>query len=542
MSSLSFSENGIVYPLYDWQAKAKKAWEDNGNAGIVAAVTGSGKTRLAKAIMSKWFSDNPDGSVSIIVSKISLLDQWKDELAPVFYDRNIGRMGGGHKEWYGGINILVIDTAVKVLGGRQGGLSEAHLVIVDECHTLGAETYREALTCLNHATLGLSATPEREDTGLDIIAPLIGDVIFRYSYREAIRDGVIPPFTLKAVKVELQPNERLQYDNLQFKIRNYSKNLSKKYGGGGNLIARCQYLLNKGTKDADIGGFLTAVREQKELVNSAKNRFAVLDILLHKHITVGEQQTMLFHESVPEIQSLAKKYAHLNPLEYHYKVTSSKKKRKAILDSFKDGKSKLLLSCRALSEGFNPPKAEIGIMLSGTRSVRSRIQTLGRLLRGEDATVYFLYVCNTKDTRSLSNLIKKADIPEEHIEYWEYVKSKGAINPVVDVATVTAEIQTIFEDEKKWDAKKKAFGEAEPLICIYCCRGMEGSKTRPFRTKNGQEGHMRGCKSAQRQIYGCMDCNKSFISEVKRTEHAPNCKGWERMTWDDFMSGFDTAN
>ena len=90
MSSLSFSENGVVYPLYDWQAKAKKAWEDNHNTGIVAAVTGSGKTRLAKAIMSKWFSDNPKGSVSIIVSKISLLDQWKDELAPVFYDRNIG--------------------------------------------------------------------------------------------------------------------------------------------------------------------------------------------------------------------------------------------------------------------------------------------------------------------------------------------------------------------------------------------------------------------------------------------------------------------
>ena len=538
MSSLSFTENGVVYPLYDWQHKALAKWNENDKKGIIAAVTGSGKTRVAHAAMSQWFAENPKGSVSIVVPKIPLLDQWKDELSEIFTDRNVGRMGGGHKEWYGTINVLVIDTAVKVLGGRQGGLGTAHLVIVDECHSLGAETYREALTCLNHATLGLSATPEREDTGLEVIAPLLGDIIFRYTYREAIRDGVIPPFTLKAVKVSLQPKERLLYDNLQFKIRNYSKNLSMKYGGGGNLIARCQYLLNKGTQDPDIGGFLTAIREQKELVNSAKNRFSALDILLHRHVSVGEQQTMLFHESVPEIQSLAIKYAHLKPLEYHYKVTSSKKKRQAILESFKEGESKLLLSCRALSEGFNPPKAEIGIMLSGTRSVRSRIQTLGRLLRGEDATVYFVYVADTKDTRSLSNLLNKGDIPDENVEYWEYSKAEGKIIPVANPNTVIEALNEDFQKQTAW-SKKELFGESEPLTCEHCCRGMEGTNSRPFRTKNGQESHKIGCRDAQRGVYRCPDCRKAFVSAEKRDEHRSSCKGLERMTWDDFMAGFD---
>ena len=535
MSDGFFMEKGIKYPLYDWQQKAHNLWRENGYSGIVSAVTGSGKTRLAAAIISTWLKNNPKGSVSIIVSKISLLGQWKSDIGPIFYDRNIGQMGGGSREWYGSINILVIDTAVKVLGGRQGGLSEAHLVIVDECHSLGAETYRQALTCNHHATLGLSATPERDDTGLEVIAPLLGDVIIKYDFAQAIKDGVIPPFTVKAVKIDLQHRERLNYDRLQMSIRNYTKKLTQKYGGHGNLVSRCQYLLKTGTQDSDIGGYLTAIREQKELVNSAKNRFAVLDIMLHNHITKNEQSTMLFHESVSEIQEIARKYAHMNPLEYHYKATTTKKKKEQTLQDFKDGKSKLLLSCRALSEGVNLPQVEVGIMLSGTRSVRSRIQTLGRLLRGEEATIYFVYVGDTKDTRSLSNLVNKGGIPEANIEYWEYSKAKGKLELTTNAESIKTELKSIYSKEKKWNNQNN-----EVLTCEHCCRGMKGSKTRPFKTLNGQATHKIGCKDARSNVYRCFECNKVYASKEKRDEHMASgkCEGIENMTWDDFMAGF----
>jgi len=540
MSDGFFIEKGVSYPLYDWQLKGHNLWRANGNKGIISAVTGSGKTRLAAAIISTWLKENPKGSVSIIVSKISLLSQWKDDIGPIFYDRNIGQMGGGNREWYGSINVLVIDTAVKVLGGRKGGLSDAHLVIVDECHSLGAETYRDALTCTHHATLGLSATPERDDTGLEVIAPLLGDVIMRYDFAQAIKDGVIPPFTVKAVKIQLQPTERIAYDRHQFTIRTLTKRLAGKYGGSGNLITRCQYLLKTGTQDADIGGYLTAIREQKEIVNSAKNRFAVLDILLHKHITKHEQSTMLFHESVSDIQSIAKKYTHMNPLEYHYKAATSKKKKAQVLADFKEGKSKLLLSCRALSEGVNIPQVEVGIMLSGTRTVRTRIQTLGRLLRGEEATIYFVYVGDTKDTRSLSNLVNKGGIPESNMEYWEYNKEKGKIEPVLNAQSVVDELSDIYITSNKWAKEKQPYGELNPLACQHCCRGVNGSNSKGFRTKNGQETHKVGCRDAQRDIYRCFQCRKAFINIDKRDAHihSNKCKGLGSMTFDDFMSGF----
>lgn len=537
-----FEYAGVKYPLYDWQVEAVETWENNGCRGIVKGATGTGKTRVAHRVMAMWLLKYPNGKITIIVPSIPLLGQWVDELEEIFVDVGIGRVGDGYTDSLENghkVNVVVMASAAKKLKNNQN-MGENHLIIVDECHRLGARYTRLAMTCNHQATLGLSGTPKREDTGLKVVQELLGEVVMEYLYDRALADGVIPPFKVKAVQAELTQKEQKAYEVMQKRIVNLVKSLTSKYGNGGNLVVKCQSLLKQGVSDVEIGLFLKTIREQKDLLNSATNRFVILDILLAKHTINKKKKTMVFHESVDEIQELAKKYAHMNALEYHYKV-GNKKAKFAVLDKFKVGESNLLFSCRALTEGFNIPDAEVGIMVSGTRSARSRIQTVGRLLRGDEATIYFIYFPETKDARSLANFINEGKVPKENIEYWKFDNNSRNLVMLKGEAHQTSQ-QTLDKEFEKisFFENKQAHGRLE---CKHCGRGNAKAKSKPFRTKNGLEYHMeRSCKDAQRGVYRCILCNKAYAKEENRNaclddcSIKPPCEG--RMSFDDFMAGF----
>ena len=100
----------------------------------------------------------------------------------------------------------------------------------------------------------------------------------------------------------------------------------------------------------------------------------------------------------------------LNPAVYH----SKSKQGNNEIQRFLTGETQHLYSCLALAEGFNAPRVERAIMMSGPNAPLRRIQTLGRCLRGRTDTpneIYFFYVAGTKDEMGLHNLLKTADIP-----------------------------------------------------------------------------------------------------------------------------------
>jgi len=85
-----------------------------------------------------------------------------------------------------------------------------------------------------------------------------------------------------------------------------------------------------------------------------------------------------------------------------------------------DGDTKLLFSCRALNEGMNAPEVDVAIMLSGSNGVRSRIQTLGRALRGENALIYLVYAPQTTDTNGLTGLISSGGVPKKFVKHFAW--------------------------------------------------------------------------------------------------------------------------
>ena len=87
-------------------------------------------------------------------------------------------------------------------------------------------------------------------------------------------------------------------------------------------------------------------------------------------------------------------------MAYHSKLSPMEKFSN--LDFFRQGVKDVLVTCKALDEGLNVKDAEVGIIVASTKSIRQRIQRMGRVLRSSDskefATVVTLYSHSEKST------------------------------------------------------------------------------------------------------------------------------------------------
>ena len=69
-----------------------------------------------------------------------------------------------------------------------------------------------------------------------------------------------------------------------------------------------------------------------------------------------------------------------------------------LLDVFRSGELKVLVTSRDLNEGVDVPEARVGIVFSGTGAVREHVQRLGRILRNTPGKKAILYELVTLDT------------------------------------------------------------------------------------------------------------------------------------------------
>lgn len=351
--------------------------------GIARVVTGAGKTVFAEMAMLEFLHRHPDGHINVIVPTVALLDQWvvdlqedlgvpEDEIA-VFSGE--GRPVGPRR-----LNLCVLNTARNIAEDLSSGA--ATFLIVDECHRAAAPMNALGLRGEHSATLGLSATPERQyDEGLqEVLVPALGPIFFEYGYDEARRDGVISEFVLINVAVELDAEEQAAYNRLTKRV--------------GMAIGA----LRKGEDDGSR--LKIALRQRAAISAGAHMRVPIAAALADRH---RGRRTVLFHEKISaaeELHRLLAKRDH-NVTLYHSKIAAAV--RRDNLRLYRRGAFQILISCRALDEGMNVPETEIGIIASSTASHRQRVQRLGRVLRpapGKDsATVYTLFATEIEERR-----------------------------------------------------------------------------------------------------------------------------------------------
>ncbi|MCY4610520.1 MAG: DEAD/DEAH box helicase [Gammaproteobacteria bacterium] len=365
----------------EWQSHALEKWRPKRH-GIIEVVTGGGKTVFAQMCLLAFFEETRNGQALIIVPTVSLLDQWwvalQEEIGVSPDD--IGLLGGQEKcEGNELIIIAVINSARSFT--EEFSRDRTLFLIVDECHRAGSPANANALLGKFAATLGLSATPEREyDEGFETyIAPRLGPIIHKYTYVDAARDGVISPFSLNNVRVHLLPDEEEEY-------RKYSR-----------LIART---LRTGLSDDTDEKLKRLLQLRAAISANATRRIPVAAKLVELH---RGERAIIFHERVEaanHILSVLKARGHRATI-YHTEIGPAA--RRDNLRLFRKGLFDVLVCCRALDEGINVPEASVAVVASSTASYRQRIQRLGRILRTakgkEVALIYTIFATEEERKR-----------------------------------------------------------------------------------------------------------------------------------------------
>ena len=386
--------------LREWQAKAFPLWWAK-KRGIVKVVTGGGKTVFAIHCLVKYLEENNDHSIFIVVPSIALLDQWYEGLQKDFNEKNIALNGGGeHLKYLSRINISTIDSVKNII--EQFDASKT-LLIVDECHKIGTEKRGEVLTNNWHATLGLSATPERDydDNFYIIIRKILGDIIFDYDYIDAREDEVIVNFKLLYAYAAMTPDEEEKYKKFTKSIQRRAATI------GGN--------------DMNDYPLKMLIFNRARMVKNSKNRIPFGIELLQKH---KRDSWIVFTENKKQAKEFNKIINTKGYKSAIYNTDLDNAEREENLNNFKNGNLNVLVSCTALDEGFDMPEADGAMILSASSSKRQRIQRMGRVLRitanKQNALIVTVYSSKTEfdKLREESNRYKLEGVPIK----WQQMK------------------------------------------------------------------------------------------------------------------------
>ncbi len=380
--------------LREWQEKAFPLWWEK-KRGIIKVVTGGGKTFFAIHCLKKYLKNDPQKSILIVVPSIALLDQWYDSLSQNFDDKEISLNGGGEQtKIITKICISTIDSLKNIISLID---AENTLLIVDECHKIGTEKRGEMLTNAWHATLGLSATPERDydDNFYIIIKKILGDIIFDYDYIDAREDEVIVNFKLLYGYAALLPEEENKY-------KKFTKSIQRRAA-------------TIGGQDMNDYPLKMLIFNRARLVKNSKNRIPYGIELIQKY---ERDSWIVFTENkkqAKEFNKIVNKLKGFNSGIYNTDLNDDE--RQENLEKFKAGNLNVLVSCTALDEGFDMPEADGAMILSASSSKRQRIQRMGRVLRitanKENALIVTVYSSKTEyeKLREESNRYKLEGVP-----------------------------------------------------------------------------------------------------------------------------------
>ncbi|MDC0536478.1 DEAD/DEAH box helicase [Gammaproteobacteria bacterium] len=386
--------------LRQWQEKAFPLWWAK-KRGIVKVVTGGGKTVFAIHCLTKYLEKEKDNSIFIVVPSIALLDQWYEGLQKTFGDKDISLNGGGeHLVNISKITISTIDSVKNIIHKFDASNT---LLIVDECHKIGTEKRGETLTNNWNATLGLSATPERDydDNFYIIIKKILGDIIFDYDYIDAREDEVIVNFKLLYAYAAMTEDEEEKYKKFTKSIQRRAATI-----GGNNMNDYPLKML---------------IFNRARMVKNSKNRIPFGVELIQKH---KRDSWIVFTENKKQAKEFNKIINKKGYKSAIYNTDLDNAEREENLNNFKNGNLNVLVSCTALDEGFDMPEADGAMILSASSSKRQRIQRMGRVLRitanKENALIVTVYSSKTEfdKLREESNRYKLEGVPVK----WQQMK------------------------------------------------------------------------------------------------------------------------
>jgi len=364
--------------LRPYQTQAIEAWLAAKKRGVVVLPTGAGKSYVAlKCILAT------QRSTLVLAPTIDLVQQWASDLEARL-GCPIGRYGGGDKDLKP-ITVATYDSGVLIMpwhGDKFG------LLICDECHHLPAGvTSSVAEACLAPFRLGLTATPERTDGMHARLDELLGPEVHRSQISE-LEGNFLANYQVEVLHVALDPDEQESYTTNRKEYLAFAR----KSGVDFSKPDGWQQFISAAARDPEGRAAMRCYREQKRLSRASRAKLRAVWDLVREH--AGER-CLVFTEDNDTAYEIGRRF--VAPVMTHH---TKGPERKRMLDRFRSGAWPVLITSKVLNEGVDVPEVAVGIIVSGSGSVREHVQRLGRLLRpgaGKVAVLYEILSANTAE-------------------------------------------------------------------------------------------------------------------------------------------------
>ncbi|HET6344428.1 MAG TPA: DEAD/DEAH box helicase family protein [Myxococcota bacterium] len=351
------------------QEEALASWTAAGHRGIVVLPTGAGKTWLAVLAMLEVRQ-----ATLIVVPTIDLMHQWR----AVLQERlgvTAGALGGGEHS-RAPVTVATYDSAAlqaEFIGHRFG------LLVCDECHHLPAASYQFIATAaLAPARLGLTATLDRADGGERVAMELLGPCVYSAS-AAALGGTYLAPYEVRRIEVDMTADEQAAYDAERALYTGFLRRAGVRMSQPDGWT---QFVVRASRSDEGRRA-MRAYRAQRRMALTCSGKRTALWAIVQAH---RHDRILIFTDDNETVYALSRTL--LIPSITHQTKPGE---RRALLGAFAGGSLPCLVTSRVLNEGVDVPDANVGVVLSGSGSVREHVQRLGRLLRkrpGKAATLY----------------------------------------------------------------------------------------------------------------------------------------------------------
>ena len=400
-----------------YQKQAYENWKNNGQKGLFAMATGTGKTLTSLNCLLNIYQKFHFYKALILVPTITLVDQWEEECER-FHFRHIIKVSSKNPNWKSEIDTIKLKEDFSIsneepsfiiiatyasfarepifqeLVGFSKKTCRQMLLIADEAHNMGSGRILDRLSGVKFLRrIGLSATPERQfdDVGNRAIMDFFGcqnGYTFEYSMQEAIDNGFLCRYKYYPHLVRLNDSEMNEYLRISLQLAKFYNSDSDSFPMSDDILKR---LLLK----------------RKRIVHKAKNKEEIFrEIVMNRYSEKGNLKYTLVY--VPEgakpddntsdmfdmsetvvnddyTDSLIDTYTQIvqevSKTTTVKKFISDVKGRSEILDKYAKGEIEVLTSMKCLDEGVDVPRSEMAIFCASTGNPRQFIQRRGRILR-----------------------------------------------------------------------------------------------------------------------------------------------------------------
>jgi superfamily II DNA or RNA helicase len=197
---------------------------------------------------------------------------------------------------------------------------------------------------------------------------LMGNNVFTVAIDE-LEGKILSPYQVKRLFVRLNAAEEARYRE----CRNIYTGFLRRYGismasvdGWRNFLIGCARF--NGGKEA-----FSAFLEQRKIARAGVSKMELLSGIFQRH--AGER-IIIFTADNDSAYAIGRHFT-LPVITHHTRSAE----RKDFLDRFRDGTYPCLVTSKVLNEGVDVPSAAVGVVFSGSGSVREHVQRLGRVLR-----------------------------------------------------------------------------------------------------------------------------------------------------------------